>query len=314
VDGTFDFSGADERQATVWNWRTQLDGGEAATSALDKPELDRRLAEAGIPAPVHLEFRRSRQSRATAFRFLEQHGGPCVVKPAAESGGYGVTCGVRTGRDLTQALVAAAPFGSRLLIERQVAGDVFRLLFLDGVLLDVLRRRPSEVVGDGRSTIAALLEAENLRRLQAHGRAGFHLIRPDLDCVLTLRAAGLRLRSIPADGARVAVKTSTGDAGAAETETIDQTPAAALVEAAAAAVSLVGARLAGVDLVTRDLNRDLRSSGGAILEVNVPPGLHYHYLVAAPERATRVAVPILRTLLEQGLEQKARRPVGLPAR
>lgn len=294
-DGTFIFHQGG-RSAAVWNWRTPLSEHDAVESALNKPEVGRRIAEAAIPVPPQLEF--STRNFRGAFEFLAEHGGPCVVKPAALSGGYGVTCGIRTRRDLVQALLAAAAFDRRLMIERQVEGDVYRFLFLDGVLIDVLLRHPSRVTGDGSSSIIELIGAENVRRVEAGGFAGFHLIRPDLDCVLTLRAAGLRARSVPAAGMQVPVKTSTGNSGASDTETIEPPPAPALVEETAAAVRAVGTRLAGVDLVTSDLGTDLRTAGGAILEVNVPPGLHYHYLVAAPERARRIAVPILRCLIE----------------
>jgi D-alanine-D-alanine ligase-like ATP-grasp enzyme len=293
--GTFAFS-AGRRSTTVWNHTTTLDTDQAVANALDKPLVNRRLAELGLPVPEHLEF--SIHDPRAAFRFLSQHGGPCVLKPAARSGGLGVTCGIRTPLDLTRALLAALPFGSRVMFERQVDGDVYRLLFLDGVLLDVLRRAPSHVSGDGRSTVLALIEAENHRRVRARGNAGFHLIRPDLDCVLALRSAGLRPRSVPDVGQSVAVKSSCGDGGAADTFTIEPLPAPELVEEAAVAAGAVGARLAGVEVVTRDPERSLASSGGAIIEVNVPPGLHYHYLVSAPERARRVAVPVLQTLLK----------------
>jgi cyanophycin synthetase len=294
-DGTFTFH-QNGRSAAVWNGLTPLSERDATATALNKPEVGRRIAAAGIPVPPHLAF--STRDFRGAFRFLAQHGGPCVVKPAAMSGGSGVTCGVRTRQELVQALLAAAAFDRRLMIERQVVGDVFRFLFLDGVLIDVLLRHPSRVTGDGSSTVMELIGAENLRRVEAGGFAGFQLIRPDLDCVLTLRAAGLRARSVPAAGVQIAVKTSTGNSGASDTETIELPPAPALVEEAAAAVRAVGTRLAGVDLVTSDLGTDLRTSGGAILEVNVPPGLHYHYLVAAPARARRIAVPILRCVVE----------------
>ena len=44
--------------------------------------------------------------------------------------------------DLTRATWRASRLTSRLLIERQVAGEVLRLLFLDGELLDVVLRKP----------------------------------------------------------------------------------------------------------------------------------------------------------------------------
>ena len=277
----------------VENWRTKLDGAETIHRAIDKPTLDRTLANLGIPVPVHRELAVS--DFRGARRFLTEQEGPCVVKPAAQSGGYGVTCGVRTPRELAGALLAAAAFDRRILIERQVPGDVHRFLFLNGQLLDIVRRRPSTVIGDGTSTVIELATAENRRRVAAGGAAGFHLIRPDLDFVLALRSAGLRPRSVPAAGRRLAVKTSNGDGGARETDTIEIAPSASLLAHVTAAVEAVGAWLAGVDVATTSVNDD---SAGVVLEVNVPPGLHYHYLVSAPERATRVAVPILRCLLQ----------------
>jgi cyanophycin synthetase len=76
-------------------------------------------------------------------------------------------------------------------------------------------------------------------------------------------------------------------------------PSEVLVDEARAAVEAVGLRLAGVDLITGDLSGRLAEAGGAIIEVNGTPGLDYHYDVADPERATRVAIPLLHRLLSE---------------
>jgi D-alanine-D-alanine ligase-like ATP-grasp enzyme len=55
--------------------------------------------------------------------------------------------------------------------------------------------------------------------------------------------------------------------------------------------------LAGVDVITTDQAVSLRRSGGAVLEVNVTPGLHYHYEVRDPARAVPVAERVLERLL-----------------
>lgn len=283
------------RTVTVRTLTTPLDGQDVIAASLDKPLVSARLSALGIPVPASLEFRPHELRRA--FRFLAASPGQCVVKPAAGSAGSGVTCGVETRSDLLRAILSAAAFGDRLVIEHQVEGDGYRLLFLDGILLDTVRRSPARVVGDGSSTFLELIAAENRRRVVARGFAGLTLIRPDLDCILTLRRAGFRLNDVPPDGLWVAVKTTNGDGGDRDTETVGP-PAAALVAEAAAACAAVGARLAGVDLATPDPSRGLGAGGGTVIEVNVPPGLHYHYLVADPGRATHVAVPILRTLVE----------------
>jgi hypothetical protein len=56
--------------------------------------------------------------------------------------------------DFWRATLHAAREGERLLIERAVPGEEYRFLFLDGELLDVIRRRSTRVVGDGRSSVA----------------------------------------------------------------------------------------------------------------------------------------------------------------
>lgn len=293
--GTFTIADA-RRAVTVRRLNTPIDGPDVAALALNKPLVSARLTELGIPVPAGLEFR-THEVRGAA-RFLAASPGPCVVKPAASASGMGVTCGIETHGDLLRAIAAASAFGQRLIIERQVVGDVYRFLFLDGVLLDVVRRRPSHVVGDGSSSVIELIASENRRRVRERGFAGLMLIRPDLDCVLTLRRTGLRLSDVPPSGARIAVKTSNADGGAHDTETVGEPVGEALVAQAASACAAVGASLAGVDLATSDLSRDLVAGGGTVIEVNVPPGLSYHYLVADPEHATRVAVPILRSLLD----------------
>lgn len=68
-----------------------------------------------------------------------------------------------------------------------------------------------------------------------------------------------------------------------------------LIEDVTRAVAAVGLRLAGVDVVTPDLGLGLSAARGAIVDVNAPPGLHYHYLTA--NGASPVAVHILRRLL-----------------
>ena len=73
----------------------------------------------------------------------------------------------------------------------------------------------------------------------------------------------------------------------------------ALIEDASRAAAAAQVRFAGVDLVTPDPTRSLAEAGGAVLEVNSPPGLHYHYLVEDPDRATPVAVTVLEQLLAE---------------
>ena len=120
----------------------------------------------------------------------------------------------------------------------------------------------------------------------------------DLDCLLTLKAQGLGLRSVPSRGATFTVRTVTNHNGEMENETVDGSISEELHADAASAAEILGLRLAALDIVTQDHQLGLQESGGVVLEVNPVPALYHHYREADRLHATKVAVPILRSLLE----------------
>jgi D-alanine-D-alanine ligase-like ATP-grasp enzyme len=279
----------------VWRQYTELDGPVALRLALDRRIGAKLLRQAGIPVPESMELDPLSPDDGVAFLA----GGPCVVKPASGTGvGSGVTSGVTNHTQLRRALLRVAQYG-RAVLERQLDGTVYRFLYLDGELLDVVRKLPPTVVGDGRSTIASLVEAENRHRIDSRGSAGLALLKLDHDALFTLQAAGLGPASIPASGTRVTVKSVTNQNRNEDSETVPRSAIDdRLVAEGAAAVEAIGLRLSGVDVVTTDLGAPLRGSGGGVIDVNGMPGLNHHYHVAEPAHAVPVAVTILAALLD----------------
>ena len=287
--------GRDGKDTVVAGHHVMLDHPATISLALDKPLVHELAAGRGVPLPDWIAVPQG--DLAAGVKFLRAEAGRYVVKPADGAGGGGVTPSVETVDDLRRAWMGAAQLSGRVMVERAEAGQEFRLLFLDGRLLDAVRREPPAVQGDGRATAAELIAAENRRRLDRAGSDEVtRLLHVDLDCELSLRHAGYPLRSVLPDGARVAVKTAVSDNARAENVTVrDLAPA--IVETAADAAGATHLRLAGVDVIARDPQRPLGGGNGAVLEVNGTPGLHYHYQVADPEHATAVAVPVLEELL-----------------
>ena len=295
--GSFDIRSPDDRSViTVTDHVLRLDPQATLDRALDKPAVVRALRDAGLAVPDQVVFRPGDYPAAAAF--LADIGGPCVVKPAHGRTGSGVTTNVRDPGDLLRAVVRASTDTDELVIERQHTGVVYRLLFLDGRLLDVLERRPPRLVADGHSTVGALIEAENRRRSTSDGRNGLSLLKVDLDCQLTLAASGLDLRSVPADGTVVTAKATTNQNAAVDNRSVLDEVGPDLIDQSRRAVDIVGLRLAGVDVVTTDPSAPLAPTGGVILEVNGLPGIHYHYLVDPATNHRSVAVPILEALLD----------------
>jgi D-alanine-D-alanine ligase-like ATP-grasp enzyme len=249
------------------------------------------LAEAGLPVPVHQVVGVENGGSAIDVP------GPWIIKPVGSGGGAGVTGEVRTPAQLRRALVHAWKFDTAAIVEQQADGDTYRLLVLDGKLLDVLRRTRPRITGDGHSTIEELIFREYSRRIGAEGPSGLKHFAVDLDCLFTLERAGRRIDSVLGDGESVVIKTATNYNGPRETETVRGLVPAGLRDAATAAAAALGVRLAGVDIVMSDPARPLAEGGGVVLEANPVPGLTHHYNVADAAGATRIAVPILRALL-----------------
>ena len=287
----------DGMRARVWRHWVPLDDAVTLKLALDKTAVHEILLRAGLPLPAHHEWEASQLD--SALEFMQRVAAACVVKPTGGASGSGATTGVRTRDQLLRARLRAGRIDRRLLIERQAEGDMYRFLFCDGELLDAVRRRPPRVTGDGRSTIRELIAAENESRLHPAHPVSMPILRVDLDCLFALEAAGLSLRSVLPAGETIAVKTVTSQNRISDNETVTEPISPDLVHEARRAAAQVGVRVAGVDLITGDLSRSLEESGGVVIEVNGTPGLHYHYQVADEGNATRVAVPILRRLLEE---------------
>jgi len=260
----------------------------------DKALTYRLLQEQKLPVPRHLVF--TLRGIGAAVEFMRTMGRDCVVKPAGGTGGgRGVTTGIGKISDLARAAAAAAVYADELLIEEQIDGDNYRLLYLDGVLIDSFVRRLPSVMGDGRSTVAELVDRANDRRLAAKAGVSQVLISIDLDMRRTLAKQGLTLGSVPAAGRSVTLKTVVNENSGADNATATGMLCRSIVEDGARAVAALGVRFAGIDLILRDPAVPMAQSGGVVLEVNGTPNLYYHYNKS--DGSFPVAVHLLRRLL-----------------
>jgi cyanophycin synthetase len=273
---------------------TSLDDPVTLAAAGNKPLVYRLLTERQLPVPAHFVCRYD--DLAAARKALAALGGLCVAKPAlGGAGGRGVTTAVSGGPSLVRALAYAGAWSPEVVLERPVEGHVYRLLYLDGELLDAVRRGPPLLRGDGHSAIRQLVAAENADRAARGVEVAQSLIGVDADLRHTLSLQGYHLGSVPAAGVVVRAKTVVNDNRRDENEAATDSLCGGVVEAGAAAAAALGVRLAGVDVITRDPGIPLPESGGAVLEVNTTPGYYYHYMRKGG--GTPVAAMILERLV-----------------
>ena len=192
----------------------------------------------------------------------------------------------------------AGAFDRDAIVEEFFGGAVYRLLYFGGELLDAVRRDPPTLAGDGRSSVEQLITAENRRRLDGGIASCQSLIKIDGELRHTLRRAGRGLRSVPAAGEAVLLKNIVNDNRREDNVSAADDLCREVVEAGAEAAAAVGARLAGVDVITPDPSVPLAKAGGVVIEVNAAPGYYYHYYKR--EGRVPIATVILERLVKAG--------------
>src|SRR5262245_43204045 len=279
-------------QATVTSETRNI----AVEIASDKEETNRLLADLGLPVPQQ----RLVTTDEAAVRAAEEVGYPVVVKPFNANHGRGVSIGMTDAAQVRTAFEQARSHSRSVVVESFIAGLDHRMLVVGGELIAVSRRVPGHVVGDGRRTVAELVDLVNNdpRRGVGHEKV---LTRLELDhqAERLLRQRGYAPDSVPADGEIVYLRStgnlSTGGTAVDVTDIVHPDNREMAMRAARA----IGLDVCGVDFLTEDISKSYREFGGAICEVNAAPGFRMH--VSPSEGTPRdVAGPVIDMLFPPG--------------
>jgi cyanophycin synthetase len=270
-DGNLVQLGHGARQRRIWTAETEFTSAIAEGIAHDKDLTKTLLQACGVPVPEGVVV----DSPADAWDAAQDIGLPVVVKPSDGNHGRGVALDLDNREDIEKAWAVADSEGSEVIVERYIKGDEHRLLVVGGKLVAAARGESLWVSGDGRSSVAELIDIQ----LNSDPRRGdaeefpLETIRLEREPVirLQLERQGLDAASVPAKGRRVLIQRN---GNVAIDCTDDVHPEVA--HAVALAARVVGLDIAGVDLVAEDISKPLGAQGGAIVEVNAGPGLLMH--------------------------------------
>jgi cyanophycin synthetase len=261
----------------------------ATEIASDKELTNQLLDAAGLPVPRSALATTAEDAVAAARRL----GYPVVTKPLDGNHGRGVNVGLADEDEVRFGFEQAREHSRQVLVEQHFEGADHRILVIGGKLVAVAKRVPAHVIGDGVSSLQALIERENLNPKRGEGHeAPMTRITVD-ECLLRYIArSGLTLDTVPALGEIVMLRPtaniSTGGSAIDLTEVIH--PDNALI--ATRAAEIVGLDIAGIDFVAPDITRSVVETGGGIIEVNAGPGFRMH-LYPSEGKPRNVAKPVL---------------------
>jgi cyanophycin synthetase len=272
-DGSLVQLGYGVRQRRILTAETDRTTALAQSIAQDKHLTRALLQGMGVPVPDG----RPVADAADAWLAAEELGVPVVIKPQYGNQGRGVATNLTTCEQVASAFAVARKVSSYLMAERHVPGADYRLLVVGDRMVAAAWREPAHVIGNGRLTIAQLVEQVNRdpRRSDGHATCMSRIQLDDISLAV-LAEQGCTPDSIPAEGNRVLLRRngnlSTGGTATDVTDLVHPRVAWCAVQAA----RVVGLDIAGVDLVATDISRPLEEQGGAVVEVNAGPGLRMH--------------------------------------
>ena len=206
-------------------------------------------------------------------------GFPVVTKPLDGNHGRGVGLDLRTERAVRTGFRRAVKESRRgvVVVETYVTGSDYRVLVIGGKVIAIAERVPAHVVGDGKRTVAQLVERTNQdpRRGIGHEKV-LTRIKVDDAAIELLKKQGYALEDVPPREAIVKLA-ATGNMSTGGIS-IDRTWDAHEdnVEIAEEAARVIGLDVAGIDFIAPDIAEPVRETGGAIVEVNAAPGFRMH--------------------------------------
>ncbi len=281
-------------QATITSKTNHI----AVEMSCDKEDTHIMLNDLGLPVPKQKMVYSERE----AVRAANRIGLPVVVKPLNANHGRGVSINLVTDEQVIEGFQHAKEHSTSkaILVESFLTGLDHRMLVVNGELVAVAKRVPGHVIGDGSSSVEALIDEFNNDPRRGIGHAKV-LTRLELDhqAKRLLSEENLNENSI-LEKDRVFYLRSTANLSTGGTA-IDLTDSVHPDNKAMAerAIKAIGLDVGGVDFLTDDITQSYKEVGGGIVEVNAAPGFRMH--VAPSEGEPRdVAGKVIEMLFPQG--------------
>lgn len=257
--------------------------------ACDKEDTKYLLERAEVEVPRGDIISRE-GSLEDACRYV---GYPLVIKPIDGNHGRGITVDINNYEDALEAFKVAKEVSRRVIVEKYITGEDYRLLVINNNFVAAAKRTPAHVVGDGISTIEELVDVVNQDPRRGYGHEKVLTAITINDLTRTIIAdAGYTTDSVLKEGERLILKDTANLSTGGTAEDLTDIVHPANVSMAERISKIIDLDICGIDIMTSDISQPLSDTGGAVLEVNAGPGFRMH-LAPTTGLPRNVAAPVV---------------------
>ncbi|MGO3181444.1 MAG: cyanophycin synthetase [Aequorivita sp.] len=204
-------------------------------------------------------------------------GYPLVVKPIDGNHGRGITVNIKNYDCALVAFREAKEVSRKIIIEKYITGEDYRLLVINNVLVAAAKRTPANVVGDGKSTITELVEEINKDPRRGYGHENVLTKITINNLTKTIIASkGYTEDSVPPAGEMVILKDTANLSTGGTAEDVTDIVHPSNVSMAERISKIIDLDICGIDIMTTDISQPLEDTNGAVIEVNAGPGFRMH--------------------------------------
>ena len=264
--------------------------------ACDKEETKQLLESYEIPVPKGRVVRTEEGLKDA----VEVVGYPCVIKPIGGNHGRGATIGIKTWEEAVAGLAKAKEISRSVIVERYITGLDHLLLGINNRFVAAAKRTPACVGGDGKHTMAQLVEEVNKDPRRGYGHEKV-LTRIDIDDHTEKLLARLNYTAdtVPRKDEVVYLKATANLSTGGTADDVTEIVHPFNVFLAERVSRIIDLDICGIDIMTDDITQPLKESGGAVLEVNAAPGFRMH-LDPTGGLGRNVAEPVVDMLFPPG--------------
>jgi D-alanine-D-alanine ligase-like ATP-grasp enzyme len=206
------------------------------------------------------------------YKYAQKIGLPVIVKPNSGSQGFGVSL-IHNKKEFFDSVRNIFKYDKIVLVQKPVYGKDYRLVVLDNKLISAYERIPLNIIGDGKSTIAKLLENKQKQFVTSGRDTTIKMKDPRI--LRKLEHQGLDFLSIPNKDRKVFLldnaNLSTGGDSIDVTDIVHPNFKKLAIEL----TRDMGLRLCGVDLmIGGDISQPNQNFW--VLEINSAPGLDHY--------------------------------------
>ena len=264
--------------------------------ACDKEETKNILYNNASPVPYGFVIDSAEELQATVRRI----GFPVVIKPVDGHQGKGATININTLEDALPALKTAQDFSSRVIVEKYISGNDYRMLVINNKFAAAALRTPAHVVGNGLSTINELISEVNKDPRRGFGHEKMLTeIKVDGMTKRLLEQEGYTLDTVLPKGKIFYLKTTANLSTGGISEDVTDTVHTTNIFIAERVSKFIDLDICGIDVIAPNLTEPFTETGGAIIEVNGAPGFRMH-LSPTKGHPRNVAIPVIDMLFPSG--------------